>query len=151
MTHTQRRRASLSRLDSPHDWPPIVPRSATQGTPRDLVDPTINAVDQGHCLRGGVAERAQLYSRIGFAHEYRPVRSNELAAVITQRLPLPDPEDDGLAHTAAVAAITRVTSGNFRLADRLITQITRILDINQRAHLTPEAVDAAQEALRIGR
>lgn len=98
-----------------------------------------------------LARYPQLYSRIGFAHEYRPLRSNELAAVIAQRLPPPDPSDDGLAYTAAVAAITRVTSGNFRLADRLITQIIRILEINKRTRLTPEAVDAAQEALLIGR
>ncbi len=42
------------------------------------------------------------------------------------------------------------TNGNFRLADRLVTQIRRVLDINGHTHLTPEAVDAAQEALLIG-
>lgn len=38
---------SLSRLDSPHNKATIVPRSGALGTPRDLVDPTIQAVDQG--------------------------------------------------------------------------------------------------------
>lgn len=97
-----------------------------------------------------LARYPQLYSRIGFAHEYRPLRSDELSAVIAQRLPEPSPHDNGLAHTAAVSAITRITNGNFRLADRLLTQITRILAINHHQHLTPEAVDAAQEALLIG-
>ncbi|WP_205754274.1 MULTISPECIES: AAA family ATPase [Arthrobacter] len=97
-----------------------------------------------------LARYPQLYSRIGFAHEYRTLRKDELASVAAQRLPAPDPDDDGLAHTAAIAAIVRATNGNFRLADRLITQINRILDINNRQHLTPEAVDAAQEALLIG-
>ena len=97
-----------------------------------------------------LARYPQLYSRIGFAHEYRPLRSDELAAVVAQRLPGPDPVDAGLAHTAALAAIVRATNGNFRLTDRLITQINRILDINKRDQLTPEVVDAAQEALLIG-
>lgn len=69
---------------------------------------------------------------------------------MAQRLPGPDPDDAGLAHSAAIAAIVRATNGNFRLADRLITQINRILNINKRDQLTPEAVDAAQEALLIG-
>ena len=49
---------SLSRLDSPHDWPPIVPRSATLGSCGHLVDAPQQAVDQGSCLGGRVAERA---------------------------------------------------------------------------------------------
>lgn len=55
------------------------------------------------------------------------------------------------ASFAALAAIVRATNRNFRLADRLVTQINRILDINKQTHLIPEAVDAAQEALLIGR
>lgn len=97
-----------------------------------------------------LARYPQLYSRVGFAHEYRTLRKDELTAVAAQRLPDPDPDDNGVAHTAAIAAIVRATNGNFRLADRLITQINRILDINNHQHLTPEAVDAAQEALLIG-
>lgn len=98
-----------------------------------------------------LARYSQLYSRIGFAHEYRALRSDELTAVVAQRLPDPDPDASGLAHTAALAAIVRATNGNLRLADRLVTQINRILDINKQTHLIPEAVDAAQEALLIGR
>ncbi|MEE2571017.1 AAA family ATPase [Pseudarthrobacter sp. J64] len=78
-----------------------------------------------------LARYPQLYSRIGFAHEYRPLRSDELTAVVAQRLPDPNPDDSGLAHTAALAAIVRATNGNFRLADRLVTQVNRILTINK--------------------
>ena len=80
-----------------------------------------------------------------------PREPAELTAVVAQRLPDPDPDDSGLAHTAALAAIVRATNGNFRLADRLVTQINRILAINKQTHLIPEAVDAAQEALLIRR
>jgi len=41
---------SLSRLDSPHNEATSVLRSGILGTSRDLVDPTVEAVDQGFCL-----------------------------------------------------------------------------------------------------
>lgn len=44
----------------------------------------------------------------------------------------------------------RITGGNFRLVDRLLTQIERIQTLNQIDTLTPEVVDAAREALLIG-
>ena len=97
-----------------------------------------------------LARYPQLYSRIGFAHEYRPLNTDELTAVIAKRLPEPAPQDNGVAHTAALAAIARITNGNFRLADRLVTQIDRILHINNLDQLTPEVVDAAREALLLG-
>jgi len=48
------------------------------------------------------------------------------------------------------AAITRITSGNFRLTGRLIAQIQRILDINHLSVVTREVVEAARESLVIG-
>ena len=48
---------SLSRLDSPHNRAAIVPRSSTLRPSRDRVDPTVQAVDQGFRLGGGVAKR----------------------------------------------------------------------------------------------
>ena len=50
----------------------------------------------------------------------------------------------------AVAAITRITNGNFRLTGRLIAQIQRILDINHLSVVTSEVVEAARESLVIG-
>jgi hypothetical protein len=49
-----------------------------------------------------------------------------------------------------VAAITRITNGNFRLTGRLIAQIQRILDINHLSVVTREVVEAARESLVIG-
>ncbi len=99
-----------------------------------------------------LARYPQLYSRIGFAHEYRPLTSDELTAVLTRRWRTSDLSDeDSLAQTVAIATIARITGGNFRLIDRLLTQIERIQAINQLPAVTPEAVEAAREALLIGR
>lgn len=48
------------------------------------------------------------------------------------------------------ATIVRVTGGNFRLVDRLATQIERVQQLNELSELTPEAVDAARQTLLIG-
>lgn len=99
-----------------------------------------------------LARYPQLYSRIGFAHEYRPLTTDELTAVLTRRWHTSDmTDDDTLAQTTAIATIARITGGNFRLVDRLVTQIERIREINQLPAVTPDAVEAAREALLIGR
>ncbi|MEA9987056.1 ATP-binding protein [Subtercola sp. RTI3] len=98
-----------------------------------------------------LARYPQLYSRIGFAHEYRPLTPDELTAVLTRRLPDDAEADDGgIAHATAIATIVRITGGNFRLVDRLVTQIERIQSLNKLTELTPEVVDAARESLLIG-
>lgn len=50
----------------------------------------------------------------------------------------------------AEAAIVRITGGNFRLLHRLLSQIGRILEINQLLTVTAPVVDAARESLVIG-
>jgi hypothetical protein len=47
-------------------------------------------------------------------------------------------------------AIARVTGGNFRLVQRLFSQIERVLTINGLASVTTEVIDAASETLVIG-
>ena len=98
-----------------------------------------------------LARYPQLYSRVGFVHHYRPLSADELAFVLTRHWPelhLDDTAD--FTRGEAVAAITRITSGNFRLTGRLIAQIQRILDINHLSVVTSEVVEAARESLVIG-
>ena len=49
-----------------------------------------------------------------------------------------------------LAAIIRMTGGNFRLLNRLLTQIERVVRINQAQNVSLDIVDAARESLVIG-
>jgi DNA transposition AAA+ family ATPase len=98
-----------------------------------------------------LARFPQLYSRVGFVHHYRSLSADELAFVLARHWPglhLDDTAD--FTAGEAVAAITRITNGNFRLTCRLIAQIQRVLDINHLSVVTREVVEAARESLVIG-
>jgi len=93
-----------------------------------------------------LARYPQLYSRIGFAHEYRPLNPDELTVVLTRRWHAdglatasgPAPGDD-FTQTVVIATIARIAGGNFRLVDRLLTQIQRIREINDLETVTPRS------------
>ncbi|MBA3488099.1 MAG: AAA family ATPase [Longispora sp.] len=94
----------------------------------------------------------QLYSRVGFAHHYRPLQGDELTFVLTRhwrKLGLTLDDADFTDHQA-IAAIIRITSGNFRLLHRLFVQIERVLRINELNMITIDVVEAARSTLVIG-
>jgi DNA transposition AAA+ family ATPase len=102
-------------------------------------------------LERRLARYAQLYSRIGFVHEFRPLGAAEVRTLLAGwRPPGAALPADLLGDAEAVAAIIRITGGNFRLLDRLLTQVARILALNGLETVTREAVEAAREVLVIG-
>jgi DNA transposition AAA+ family ATPase len=102
-------------------------------------------------LEKRLARYPQFYSRIGFVHEFRPLGISEIRQLLEQRWTPPG------VHLPAkpldqetVAAIIRTTGGNFRLLNRLLTQMERILEINALQEVTKAVVEAARESLVIG-
>ena len=53
-------------------------------------------------------------------------------------------------HAETVSAVNQITGGNFRLIERLMTQIARVMGINQLEAITPDVVHAARQILVIG-
>jgi len=103
-------------------------------------------------LEKRLARYPQLYSRIGFAHQYRPLPIDELRDLLVHRLDdLADlPDREGVTEPTVLAAILQITGGNLRLVIRLLAQIERVLDVNGLDTVTVEIVDAARETLVIG-
>ena len=94
----------------------------------------------------------QLYSRVGFVHAFRPLSEAEMRHLLREQwrqMGLALREGD-FTDEEASAAIIRITGGNFRLLHRLLSQIERILQINEVRTVTQEVVEAAREGLVIG-
>jgi len=103
-------------------------------------------------LEKRLARYAQLYSRVGFVHQFRPLGVEEMRFILAhkwQELGLTVTADD-FTDGEAIAAMIRITGGNFRLVQRLCSQIGRILAINGLQTITAEVVEAARESLVIG-
>ena len=129
-------------------------KTAALETLRDLYDRTaLGLVLIGMPgMQRRLARYPQLYSRVGFAHEFRPLATDEVTSVVTnhwRELGLQVPSGE-FNDPDAVAAVVRTTGGNFRLIQRLFAQITRILDVNHMDVVTKDVVEAARGSLIIG-
>jgi DNA transposition AAA+ family ATPase len=98
------------------------------------------------------ARYPQLYSRVGFAHHYTALTGEELRFVLTRhwRKFGAELDIDDFTDTQAIAAIARLTGGNFRLIQRLFAQIARVLTINDLSVITSDVVEAASSTLVLG-
>jgi DNA transposition AAA+ family ATPase len=103
-------------------------------------------------LEKTLARYPQLYSRVGFAHQFRVLSEDETRWLLGQRwshLGMHIRVDD-FTDVEALAAIVRITGGNFRVIHRLLMQIERILEINHLQTVTREVVEKARERLVLG-
>lgn len=102
-------------------------------------------------LEKRLARYPQFYSRIGFVHEFRPLSASEIRQLLERHWTPPGVTLPGVTiDSVAAASIIRITGGNFRLLNRLLTQVERILEINALPSVTKEVVEAARENLVIG-
>lgn len=103
-------------------------------------------------LEKRLSRYAQLYSRVGFVHEYRPLSVSEVRFILKHQWGHlgfgTDPED--FTDEEAVSALIRITGGNFRLLYRMMAQIQRVIEINELHTVTKEVVDTARKNLVIG-
>jgi DNA transposition AAA+ family ATPase len=95
---------------------------------------------------------AQFYSRVGFVHQFRPLSADELRFLLEQQWQALGVGVDlsRFDDIEAMMTVIRITGGNFRILQRLLAQVGRILEINQVGHITKDVVEAAREGLVIG-
>lgn len=101
-------------------------------------------------LEKRLARYPQFYSRIGFVHEFRPLGAVEIHQLLDQGWTPSGVRLPRFLDQESVAAIIRITGGNFRLLNRLLTPLERILEINGLLAVTKAAVDTPRESLVIG-
>jgi replication-associated recombination protein RarA len=98
-----------------------------------------------------VARFPQFYSRIGFVHEFRPLDASQVQELLEKRwtpagVVLPNEQ----LVPEVIASLIRMTGGNFRLLTRLLTQIERVLSVNDLHVISTAVVEAARDSLVIG-
>ena len=99
-----------------------------------------------------LSRHPQLYSRIGFLHEFDKLNKDETHHILEYKWPelgIPIKLED-FSDYEAITSIIKITGGNFRLIHRLFVQIDRILEINQLRSITVEVVEATRESLVLG-
>ena len=102
-------------------------------------------------LEKRLARYPQLYSRVGFVHQFRPLADRGSPGSCSGNgVPLVPICPRKESPTSKRSCVLRITGGNFRLLARLLTQIARILEVNEADEVTVGVVEAARESLVIG-
>lgn len=94
----------------------------------------------------------QLYSKIGFSHQYHKLSQDEIRFILDKlwkEIGL-DLSVERFSDVEAINTFIRITDGNFRLIDRMFSQISRILQINDLKYISKDVIDAARQCLVIG-
>lgn len=99
-----------------------------------------------------LARYPQLYSRVGFCHEFNALSKDEMQFIfpkIWKSFEL-NYDPNHFPDVEALNTLIRFTNGNFRLVDRLFSQIKRILKLNKLDGITKEVVETARKCLVFG-
>jgi hypothetical protein len=84
-------------------------------------------------------------------HEFRPLDANQVQEILTKRwVPAGVKLPDESLSPEVIASLIRMTGGNFRLLARLLTQIERVLTVNDLHQVSIGVVEAARDSLVIG-
>lgn len=83
----------------------------------------------------------QLDSRLGFAHQYRALTSEEMIFVLQRQWKrlVSELDPDDFTDSQAIAAVQRVTRGNFGLLELLTPQVQRVLKIDELTTIAGQA------------
>lgn len=94
----------------------------------------------------------QLYSRVGFVHNFKPISNKEMKQVIETKMKEFNINytNNGKQLQEAFAEIIRITRGNLRTIQRLMAQINRVMEINSIDNLEKDVIDTAKSNLIIG-
>ena len=94
----------------------------------------------------------QLYSRIGFVHQFKNLDKEEVTFILKKHLGKlsADIDENDFCSQEVILSVVRITNGNFRLINRLIKQSLRIMKVNCMVTITKEIVYAARSCLLIG-
>lgn len=84
-------------------------------------------------LEKRLARYPQLYSRVGFVHQFRVLSEDETRFVLNERWGHLGVTGQAVDWTSqeAITTIVRITAGNVRLIHRRLLQVERILQINE--------------------
>jgi DNA transposition AAA+ family ATPase len=91
----------------------------------------------------------QLYSRVGFVHDFNTLAPPDLKLVIDNKWK--ERNFPATAGEGIYAAIMRVTGGNLRLVTRIFSEIERLIKLNRLTEVSPEVVNVAREGLLLGK
>jgi DNA transposition AAA+ family ATPase len=103
-------------------------------------------------LEKRLARYPQLYSRVGFVHEFKPLAQADVRQLLRDGWGSLDRSlpREALIDEETLAMLIRISEGRFRELYRLLQQISRVMEINRLDKATREVVEAARENLVIG-
>lgn len=99
-----------------------------------------------------ISRYPQLYSRVGFLHEFKTLSKDEMTFIIEHHLKHLGTKIsiDNFSDYETLSTIVRITKGNFRVLARLFQQLERLMKINNLTTITADLVSSAREILVVG-